>query len=336
MNILITGIHGFVGSNLVAALKGQHTIYGLDIVSPTVDGVTNTFAWNEMGIIPIVDVVIHLAGKAHDTKDKTQTQVYFDINTGLTKKVFDWFLDSGSTKFIHFSSVKAVADSINEILIEEINPIPKGPYGESKLAAEKYLREKSGEGVMGGLAYKGVLHTSSTTTARQRPLSNPREKKIYVLRPCMIHGPGNKGNFHLLYKIASKGIPWPLGIYENKRSFASIANLQFVVQQLVENNIASGTYNVADDQPLSTNELIRLIAASQGKKARIWKINPRLIILLARLGDKLHLPLNNERLTKLTESYIVSNCKLKKALNIERMPLSAEEGMKKTLKQYNK
>ncbi len=68
MSILITGIHGFVGNNLVNALKTQHKIYGLDIVSPQKDGVIKTFGWNELEQIPSVDVIIHLAGKAHDTK----------------------------------------------------------------------------------------------------------------------------------------------------------------------------------------------------------------------------------------------------------------------------
>ena len=85
MNILITGIHGFVGSNLVAALKEQHTIYGLDIVSPRKEGVVSTFGWNELEQLPSVDAVIHLAGKAHDTKNQTNAQVYFDINVGLTQ-----------------------------------------------------------------------------------------------------------------------------------------------------------------------------------------------------------------------------------------------------------
>lgn len=68
MIILITGIHGFVGSNLVSGHKEQHTIYGLDIVSPQKDGVLKTFGWNELEQIPAIDLIIHLAGKAHDTK----------------------------------------------------------------------------------------------------------------------------------------------------------------------------------------------------------------------------------------------------------------------------
>mgnify|MGYP003054954316 CR=1 FL=1 len=43
MNILITGIHGFVGSNLVLSLKDRHVLYGLDIVIPEKEGVVRTY-----------------------------------------------------------------------------------------------------------------------------------------------------------------------------------------------------------------------------------------------------------------------------------------------------
>lgn len=61
-----------------------------------------------------------------------------------------------------------------------------------------------------------------------------RDKRVYILRPCMIHGPGNKGNLNLLYNVVRKGIPWPLGDFENKRSFTSIDNLCYVVEGLLE------------------------------------------------------------------------------------------------------
>ena len=96
MNILITGVHGFVGSNLVDYLKGDNQIFGLDIVAPQRNGVVRTFSWEEMdaGRLPKVDVVIHLAGKAHDTKNKAASDVYFSVNTGLTQRIYDYFLSS--------------------------------------------------------------------------------------------------------------------------------------------------------------------------------------------------------------------------------------------------
>ena len=91
---------------------------------------------------------------------------------------------------------------------------------------------------------------------------------------------------------------------------------------------------MADDVTLSTNQLVTLIAESQGKKVKIWNINKNLISYLARFGDLFHLPLNSERLKKLTESYVVSNRKLKKALDIDKMPVNAEDGMRKTLSSF--
>ena len=151
----------------------------------------------------------------------------------------------------------------------------------------------------------------------------------------MIHGPGNKGNLNLLYSVVSRGIPWPLGAYENLRSFCSIDNIGFVVEQLiVRDGIESGIYHVGDDEPISTNELIGLIGESVGKRSHIWRLPKGLMGAAASVGGVLHLPLNNDRLQKLTENYVVSNDKIKRALGINRMPVSAKEGLKKTLESF--
>ena len=141
MTILITGIHGFVGSNLVAALSSEHTIYGLDIVSPIKDGISYTYSWDDLdnGIVPNVDAIIHLAGKAHDTKNQAAAEVYFKVNTGLTQKIYDYFLQSSARKFIFFSTAKAAADKVEGVLTEDVAPAPVGPYGESKIKAEEYI-----------------------------------------------------------------------------------------------------------------------------------------------------------------------------------------------------
>ena len=316
MNILITGIHGFVGSNLVMSLCREHTLYGLDIVAPQKEGVVKTFSWKdlEQRHLPEIDAIIHLAGKAHDTKNRSAAQVYFDINTGLTKKIFDYFLESSTGKFIFFSSVKAAADSVaGEVLTEEVVPAPIGPYGESKIAAENYILKK--------------------LRIENEELKN---KRVYILRPCMIHGPGNKGNLNLLYNVVKKGIPWPLGDFENRRSFTSVDNLCYVIEGLLTKEAASGIYNMGDDEALSTNELIELMCEVLGLKPRIWKLNRSLMEACARLGTVLHLPLNKERLRKLTENYVVSNAKIKAALGIDRMPVRAEDGVRKTIRSFSK
>lgn len=308
MRILITGVHGFVGGNLVKALKKDNEIYGLDIVAPEKVGVIKTYSWNELEkrSIPEVDAIIHLAGKAHDTKNQSKAQVYFDINTGLTQKIYDYFLASSAKKFVFFSSVKAAADQVvGEILTEEVIPSPKGPYGESKIKAEVYIQSKWAA-----------------------------DKSVYILRPCMIHGPGNKGNLNLLYQVVKKGIPWPLGAFENKRTFTSIDNLCYVVEGLLTKEVASGIYHMADDEALSTNELIAVICEAMGHKAHIWHLNKTMMEQAAKMGTLLHLPLNTERLAKLTENYVVSNQKIKAALEVEKMPVRAKEGLVKTIKSF--
>ena len=163
----------------------------------------------------------------------------------------------------------------------------------------------------------------------------PEGKRVYILRPCMIHGPGNKGNLNLLYKMVSKGLPWPLGSFDNKRSFCSIDNLMFIIKELINReDIPSGVYNVADDEVLSTNEVISLLALSQNKKPKIWILPKGLINVLAKLGDLLRLPLTTERLQKLTESYMVSNLKIKSAIG-KNLQVSATEGLLKTFNSFH-
>ena len=324
MKILITGIHGFVGSNLVEYLKKDNEIYGLDIVAPEKEGVVRTFSWDDLempeqaghdgkslvghddGVLPEFDAIIHLAGKAHDTKNKSAADVYFKVNTGLTQKIFDYFMASSAKKFVFFSTAKAAADRIEGVLTEDVVPSPVGPYGESKIKAEEYV----------------LGHDL------------PKDKQVYIFRPCMIHGPGNKGNLNLLYSVVRKGIPWPLGAFENRRTFTSIENICFAVNGVLTKDVPSGIYNMGDDEALSTNELIEEICKSLGKKAHIWRLPKGLMTGIAKVGGWLHLPLNPDRLQKLTENYVSSNAKIKAALGVDKMPVDAREGLKVTLESF--
>src|SRR5690606_37898463 len=93
-------------------------------------------------------------------------------------------------------------------------------YGHSKRTAEKWLLEQ---------------HL-------------PPGKKLVILRPPMVHGPGDKGNLGLLYKLISKGIPYPLASFDNRRSFISIDNFSFFIEQIITHHekMDSGIYHIAD------------------------------------------------------------------------------------------
>src|SRR5690606_3295199 len=252
--------------------------------------------------------IIHLAGKAHDMSNTSNESEYFKINRDLTISLFDFFLNSSTRDFIYFSSVKAIADTVDDVLIEETEAKPITAYGKSKLAAEEYIMSQT----------------------------IPLGKRVFIIRPCMIHGPGNKGNLNLLYKIVKRGIPWPLAAFDNHRSFLSIYNLNYLIDRLLnDEKVSSNIFNFADDTPVSTNCLISLISDGVGRKNKAWYIPVSIIKLIARVGDVVSLPLNSERLKKLTESYVVSNLKVKRALGIEQLPLSAEQGLEITIRSFN-
>lgn len=290
--IFLTGSTGFVGTFFLNYFKS-------DIVRISSRGKEYN--------IDVAEVVIHLAGKAHDLKKTSAPDEYYQVNTELTKCIFDTFLASEAKVLIILSSVKAVADKVYGKLTEEYIANPKTHYGKSKLLAEQYILSKE----------------------------IPKGKRVYILRPCIIHGPGNKGNLNLLYNLVSKGIPWPLGAFDNKRSFCSIENLMFIIKELIaQDDIPSGVYNVADDEALSTNDVISILAESQNRKPKIWNISKGLIKSLAKLGNFLLLPLTTERLQKLTESYVVSNQKIKTAIGKD-LPVSAKEGLLKTFNSFH-
>ena len=304
-DILITGSTGFVGQNLLPylALKGLNTI-GVSR-NTTFD---NFITYNDLNnaVWSNAIAMVHLAGKAHDLKKTSDDAAYFEANTELTKKLFDQFSQSDCEVFIYMSSVKAVADELTSVLTEDIIPKPITAYGKSKLASENYILSKE----------------------------IPSNKRVYILRPCMIHGPNNKGNLNLLYSFISKGIPYPFGKYNNRRSFVSVENLCFIINELINNDkIESGIYNISDDIPLSTINLIQVISEASGKPSRILNFPKFFVKFIAKVGDFLPLPINSERLLKLTENYEVSNLKIKNAIQ-KKLPLSSIEGIKKTVTSF--
>ena len=204
MKIILTGSTGFIGQNLSSyLLERGHQIESISLRT----------VWK----LPMEgEAVIHLAGKAHDIGESAVDEEYVLVNTDLTTKLFDDFLKTNIRDFFYFSSVKASADSVEDILTEENIPEPKTAYGKSKLKAEEYLLKQN----------------------------LPVNKRLFIIRPCMIHGPGHKGHLNLLYKVVEKGIPWPLASFENQRSFLSIDNLNYLILKMLQNgDVSSGIYN---------------------------------------------------------------------------------------------
>ncbi len=274
-------------------MTGSHGFVGTNLIE-ALSGEYEIIRWDarEDKEMPNVDAVIHLAGLAHDTKHTTEAEAYFKVNTVLTQQIYNRFLESSAKKFIFFSSIKAQDGDT--------------AYAKSKKAAEEII-------------------------IKNEELRMKNGQSTYILRPCMIHGKGNKGNLNLLVKWVKKGLPWPLVAFENKRSFASMGNVTYVISELLKKDVESGVYNICDDEAVSTNELIEQICECMGKKARMWRIPQGLMKGIAKMGDALHLPLNSERLGKLTEDYVIDNQKIKQVLGIGKMPMNARDGIRLTV-----
>lgn len=307
--VLITGVSGFLGKALVSAL---HQAEGIALLGHTrnVQEVRSLFKDYQIEIVEKVKAdllnqwnvhtVIHLAGIAHDLTNRFVASDYFTVNDQGTRLIYDQFMRSQACKFIFLSSIKAVVDIASSPVKESVVPAPRSPYGQSKLSAEQYIRQQS---------------TGS-------------DKSFYILRPCMVHGPGNKGNLNVLYKYVKTGLPFPLGSFSNQRSFLSIDNFNFIIKKLITENIPSGVYHLADDGSLSTADLVRLISRTAGKRSRVFDIPPSLVKAGFTVLRKTRM------LDKLTEDMLVANEKIKEQLGAA-LPVTMQEGLVKTIKSFD-
>lgn len=310
--ILITGITGFVGANLAHYFNDAEDI---QIFGYSRDSESVKANFNNIEFIPeltarifdryFIDTIIHLAGIAHDLSGNYKKEDYYKVNYEWTAKIYDEFLKSKTNNFVFVSSIKAVVDHADEVIDERYKPIPTSDYGITKLMAEEHI------------------------------LSHQKSNKCsYILRPCMIHGPGNKGNLNLLYKFVKSGLPYPLAAFENKRSFLSIDNFCFTIDEIINERLECGDYLLADNEAVSTKDLVSLIAEILNQKIRFLRISKGIVLGLAKAGSLLKAPFNSNTLIKLVENMEVSNKKLLVNLGKD-LPVSTIEGLTKTIKSFN-
>lgn len=308
MKILITGIHGTIGTFLVEKLSPHHTVFGMDHTSEAMDGVSRIFMCTEFSQVPEVDAVIHLAGKTEDTIDLSKSLEYMENNVGLTRCIFEWFKTSNAKQFYYMSSIKVLGNraDVGE-LTESLEPQPFGPLGESKYMVEQYLQET------------WLL-----------------DKKVYILRTSYIHGQGLfcNDNAKRIFDWIQKGIPYIFGSFECRRSFTSLDNLHFAISQMLEKELPAGVYHLTDDGSMNSTEYYHLIGDTLGKKVRVWRLGKGIFKVFATIIGWFNGYFNLFEYQKLSLNFVASNQKLKSALGLEKMPFPLRDGLVKSVKEY--
>jgi len=232
--ILITGANSYIGTSFEKYLTRWPGQYQVDTVDMIGD------AWRETDF-SAYDCVYHVAGIAHsDTGNVSEERkaLYYRVNTELTIETAVKAQKAGVRQFIFMSSAIVYGDSAPlgkvKTITKETPVSPANFYGDSKVQAER-----------------GIL-----------PL-NDEHFRVVVLRPPMIYGPGSKGNYPVLSKLARKLPLFPA--VDNRRSMLYIENLMEFVRLMIENE-EQGIFWPQNREYSNTTELVRLIAEAHGRK----------------------------------------------------------------------
>lgn len=243
LNLLITGATGFIGSALVDRLlkDGVNVSAGIrsgkdyESLPPKIRRVQTDLPLNTAGYTgPLkgVDVLIHLAGRAHVRPDSfvNPLQEFRKANVHHTEKLAIQAANSGVKRFIFISSVGVNgAESFRHPFTSEDMPAPHSPYSVSKYEAEK------------------VLKTVAAKTGME----------VVIIRPPLVYGPNAPGNFGVLMKWLYLGIPLPFGSICNQRSFVALDNLiDLILICITHRNAVNQTFLVSDGEDVSTTELL--------------------------------------------------------------------------------
>lgn len=269
MKVLVTGANGFIGTRLCAHLAGS----GLnEVIGVTRREMTwslpvrlvcqpGDWAQAEWGnLLNEVDVVVHLAGKAHAGGAEALDE-YRKVNVAATRRIAMQCVEFGVHRFVFVSSIKVNGEESPKdgAFYANDQPHPVDAYGISKWEAEQTLREIAGKS----------------------------ELEAVVVRPPLVYGLGVKGNFAKLVKIVCAGVPLPLGAVDNARSLVGVDNLVDLLERCTWHPRAAGqTFLVSDGEDLSTPDLIRRIAALQKRSPRLLRVPPSLLRWCAQLAGR--------------------------------------------------
>ena len=258
--ILITGANSYIGTSFEKYIK-NYNLEHADSEPYIVDTLNmRSLNWRDYNFKEY-DSVFHVAGIAHaDTGNvsEEEKQLYYKVNRDLAEETAKIAKIAGVKQFIYMSSIIVYGESkpgVNFIIDEKTEPKPANFYGDSKLQAEQRLN---------------TLIDDSF--------------KVVILRPPMIYGPGCKGNYKLLSKIAKYSPVFPK--YENQRSMLFIDNLCEFVRLVIENS-ESGIFFPQNSEYVQTSKLVEILAYSHNKKIILTKAFNKRIRFCIKNGGKI-------------------------------------------------
>jgi len=306
--IAVTGASGFIGSHLCDAYRKQ----GTDVkrITRSITGLSQATNWIELDadipradahtLLSDVDVVIHLAGRAHVLKEHALDPLatFIEANVFNTIRLAEMAIDAGVKRFVFVSSIGVNGDVTSEAPFSETSiERPSEPYAISKLQAEQALRKLLVDAPM----------------------------ELVIVRPVLVYGEDNPGNFLSLLKIIRTRLPLPLGCVRNSRSFIYVGNLVSALMACAMHPAASGqTYLVSDGVDLSTPELVRLLAREMGVTPLMLPVPVSILRILGRLSGR------QATVAKLVSSLVIDNSKIRTEL-AWRAPFLPAEGLHNTV-----
>jgi len=273
MRVLVTGATGFVGRPLCEKLQTTNNLVrgAVRIAEPTatlpkgveiahIETIGPATDWTQA--LTGVDLVVHLAARVHVMEDTSEDPLesYREVNVAGTERLARQAVACGVRRMVFISTVKVHGEENDKSYTEVDLLAPEDPYGVSKMEAEKALG-----------------HVAEET-----------DLEVVIIRPPLVYGPGVKANFRHLLEIVRRGIPLPLASIRNRRSLIGLGNLvDAIVLCSTHPQAAGNTYLVSDGEDISTPELVRKIATSLDKPARLISVPITLMCLAAKLTGKL-------------------------------------------------